>query len=232
MTRAAVLLAVLPCVACFIAPMQPARPTATTGVMMKAEGGASPFSRTVAAVLAGISLLGGAELALADGSTGKFALPPINYSEKDRCTFKSSSMGQANAAREKLFDLRMCDMSGKSAALSDLSGVIASEANFSKVDFKEAQLSKAYARNSKFDGADFTNAIVDRVSFDGSSMRGVIFQNAVLTSTSFVGADLENADFTEAAMGDFDLKSLCKNPTLKGENPVTGAPTKESAGCR
>jgi uncharacterized protein YjbI with pentapeptide repeats len=72
---------------------------------------------------------------------------------------------------------------------------------------------------------------VDRASFKGSSLRNAIFKNAVLTGTSFEGADLENADFTEAALGSFDLKSLCKNPTLKGENKITGADTKLSVGC-
>jgi hypothetical protein len=48
---------------------------------------------------------------------------------------------------------------------------------------------------------------------------------------SFTNADVENADFTEAALGNFDLKNLCKNPTLKGENPVTGADTRFSVGC-
>jgi hypothetical protein len=48
---------------------------------------------------------------------------------------------------------------------------------------------------------------------------------------SFVGADLENTDFTEAALGNFDLKNLCKNPTLKGENPTTGEDTRFSVGC-
>lgn len=52
-----------------------------------------------------------------------------------------------------------------------------------------------------------------------------------LSGNSFEGADVENADFTEAALGNFDLKNLCKNPTLKGENAITGADTKMSVGC-
>ena len=84
---------------------------------------------------------------------------------------------------------------------------------------------------SNFDGADFTNAIVDRASFKASSLRGTIFKNAVLTGTTFEGADLEGADFTEAALGSFDIKGLCKNPTLKGENTVTGTDTRLSVGC-
>jgi hypothetical protein len=70
----------------------------------------------------------------------------------------------------------VCFISGKNADAADLSGVIASEADFSNANLKEVTMSKAYARNSKFDGADFTNAVVDRVSFDGSSMRGAIFK--------------------------------------------------------
>jgi hypothetical protein len=53
----------------------------------------------------------------------------------------------------------------------------------------------------------------------------------LIACISFTGADVENADFTEAALGNFDLKNLCKNPTLKGENPVTGEDTRLSVGC-
>ena len=60
--------------------------------------------------------------------------------------------------------------------------------------------------------------MVDRVDFEGASLKGAIFQNTVLTSTSFQGADVTGADFTEAYLGDFDLKKLCKNPTLTGES--------------
>lgn len=93
-------------------------------------------------------------------------------------------------------------------------------------------MSKAYARDSKFAGADFSNGVIDRVSFDGSDMRNAIFANTVLTGTSFTGANLEGADFTEAFLGDFDIRSLCRNPTLTGENAKTGAPTRASVGCR
>eukprot|EP00904_Undaria_pinnatifida_P004676 jgi/Undpi1/14209/HiC_scaffold_9.g03858.m1 len=207
------------------------RPT-TCMSLVNTDKAVEDAARTLGALLAGATLIvGGAGAALADGSTTKFSLPPISQA-KDRCMFKSSAMGQANAARDKLYDLRECDLSEKSAAGFDLSGVIASEANFSKGDFKEVVMSKSYARNSNWEGADFTNAVVDRVSFDGSSMKGAIFQNAVLTSTSFTGADVENADFTDSYMGDFDQKNLCKNPTLKGTNSVTKADTRASAGCR
>jgi len=169
--------------------------------------------------------------AVGDGQTTKFVLPPVDKADKTRCAFKSSAMGQANAARDKIFDLRFCEMQRSSAEGFDLSGAIMSEADFSNSNFREAQLSKAYAKNSKFQAADFTGAVVDRVTFEGSDMKGAVFENAVLTGTSFDGADLEGVDFSDALIGQFDLKNLCKNPTLKSNNPKTGAPTRESAGC-
>jgi len=169
--------------------------------------------------------------AYADGQTEKFKLPPVDLRDKDRCKLTSSSIGQANAARDKLYDLRQCNLSGQKAVGFDLSGVIMTATDVSKVNFQDAFFSKAYLHDSNFDGADFSNAIVDRASFRGSSLKGTLFKNTVLTGTSFVGADVEGADFTEAALGNFDLKNLCKNPTLKGENPVTGEDTRLSVGC-
>lgn len=170
--------------------------------------------------------------AFADGQTDKFALPPINKTDKTRCVFKDSKMGQSNGAKDKLFDFRECDMSGKKADNYDLAGAIMSDANFTGASFKETVMSKAYARDSNFKDADFTNGVVDRVSFDKSDLRGAIFQNTVLTGASFQDSNLENVDFTEAFIGDFDLRKLCKNPTLTGENAKTGAPTRASAGCK
>jgi|TARA_B110001469_G_C9565445_1_gene280431 uncharacterized protein YjbI with pentapeptide repeats len=168
-------------------------------------------------------------------------------------------------------------MMGSSAAGFDISGALLADGDFSKVNFKESQLSKVcptaprptaprrrvgmirlvvlsirsagvwaiqpfslltltrtlqvWAPGAKFDGADFTNGVIDRAYFKGCSFRGAIFGNAVLSGSTFEETDLEDSDFTDAYLGDFDQRKLCKNPTLKGENPVTGAPTRPSAGC-
>jgi len=187
--------------------------------------------KAVIATVLSVGLFLGPAPALADGQTKEFRLPPVDVNDKTRCTLSSSKMGQANAARDKLYDLRQCELSGSDASGFDLSGVIMTKTNLSGAKFVESQFSKAYLRDSNFDGADFTNGIIDRASFAGSSLKGSIFTNAVLTGTSFDGADVENADFTDAYIGNFDIKNLCKNPTLKGENPTTGVDTKISAGC-
>lgn len=136
--------------------------------------------------------------AFADGQTKEFKLPPIDYSDKQRCALNSSKMGQANAARDKLYDLRECKLSGVNGQEFDLSGVIMSKTDLSKANFREAQFSKGYLRDSNFEEADFTNAIVDRATFKGSSLKGTIFSNAVLTATSFEGADVGKSLVCEA----------------------------------
>lgn len=162
----------------------------------------------------------------------QFKLPPIDFKDKNRCVLSSSNMGQANAGRDKLFDVRLCDLKGQSGANKDMSGIIASETDFSGVNFKEGQLSKGLLSKSKFVNCDFTNAILDRAVLDDSDMTGSIFANAVLSGTTFKNANLKDTDFTDAYLGPFDLRNLCENPSLSGTNPVTGVDSVESAGCK
>ncbi len=49
-----------------------------------------------------------------------------------------------------------------------------------------------------------------------------VLANTVLSGSTFAEADLTDTDFSDAYMGDFDQRNICKNPTLKGKNPVTG----------
>ena len=206
----------------------------TSEILSRAAAPQLAAPQLAAAALSALLLLPGlgpVPPALADGDTKEFKFPPIDRANKDRCKWTSSAMGQANAARDSLYDLRECTMSGTNAAGFDVSGAILSDGDFTKVDFKETQFSKAYAPRAKFDGSDFTNGVIDRAYFQGASFRGAIFNNAVLSGSTFEDADLTDADFTDAYLGQFDQKRLCKNPKLTGENPTTGAPTRASAGC-
>lgn len=78
------------------------------------------------------------------GQTKDFKLPPIDYADKTRCVFQGSNMGQSNAARDKLYDLRECKLSGKDASGLDLSGVIMTNTDVSNTKFAESYFSKGY----------------------------------------------------------------------------------------
>jgi hypothetical protein len=82
-------------------------------------------TRIIAATIAMVAIVTFSPLDVwADGQTKDFKFPPIDYSDVNRCVLKGgSSMGQANAARDKLYDLRQCKLSGVDATGYDLSGV-------------------------------------------------------------------------------------------------------------
>ena len=102
------------------------------------------LSKVLLASLVSFSLLSAPLPAMADGQTEKFKLPPIDFNDKTRCSLSSSTIGQANAARDKLYDLRQCKLSGADAPGYDLSGVIMTATDVSKANFKEAYFSKGY----------------------------------------------------------------------------------------
>jgi hypothetical protein len=86
----------------------------------------------------------------------------IDLADKNRCTLSSSNIGQANAARDKLYDLRECSLSGASAPGFDLSGVIMTKTDVSKVNFREAYFSKGYLAGTSL----FISLVVKWVAFD------------------------------------------------------------------
>lgn len=127
------------------------KPSTTSTSLFRSSGeeGETNFAQVALASILSIALVTSPLPALADGQTEKFKLPPIDKSDKNRCSLSSSSIGQANAARDKLYDLRECSLSGASAPGYDLSGVIMTKTDVSKVDFKEAYFSKGYLQGKK-----------------------------------------------------------------------------------
>lgn len=121
-------------------------------------------------------------LTLAPAGAATMRLPPIDRNVPDsvRCLPTSSAIGQANAARDSLLDLRECDLRSQNLDQFDLSGAILEGAVFDGSTFRDAMLSKAYAPRASFKNCDFSNAVVDRAYFDGSDMTSSDFKNAVL----------------------------------------------------
>jgi hypothetical protein len=104
----------------------------------------SQFAHAALTTVVSLSVLSAPFPSHADGQTEKFRLPPIDFSDKSRCQLNSSTIGQANAARDKLYDLRQCQLSGASAPGFDLSGVIMTKTDVSKANFQDAYFSKGY----------------------------------------------------------------------------------------
>ena len=110
----------------------------------------APAPRAAASASAAAAALAGLSLSLslllhplpahADGQTKEFKLPPIDRSARNRCVLNSSKMGQANAARDALYDLRECDIRGVKGNEFDLSGVIMTKTDATKAQFREAQV--------------------------------------------------------------------------------------------
>lgn len=88
-------------------------------------------------------------------------LPPIDYTVRDRCKPVSSNVGQANAARDSLLDLRECRLP-KLDFHGDLSGALLADSDMSDSDLEGVQLSKAFAQGMKLSRSNLTNAVLDR----------------------------------------------------------------------
>lgn len=148
LVSATVLLALAAATDAFVSPASRIQFDSSTNLNLKFENDEDTmkdsFAKIAIASMLSISLLSAPLPAMADGQTEKFRLPPIDFSDKNRCSLNSSSMGQANAARDKLYDLRQCKLTGAEAVGYDLSGVIMTDTDVSKADFKEAYFSKGY----------------------------------------------------------------------------------------
>lgn len=197
------------------------------GVTTPTARASSPLSNAAVAAAAA------AMLALPSMPAVAMKLPPIDRTIPDRvrCTPKSSAIGQANAARDSLLDLRECDLRNQDLRGFDLSGAILENATLDGSKFEDAMLSKVYAPKASFKDCDFTNAVADRALFNGSDFTGAVFANAVLSDSTFEGADLKDTDWSDVYIGDFAQKAICRNETLGGTNG-NGEPSRESLGCR
>ena len=107
-----------------VSPALPTRaaPCATTVPALRMMA-AAPDQHSIPARVAnfvGSAAMAGSLLLPMTADAG-FQLPPIDKNEKNRCEFKNSAMGQSNAAKDKLYDLRECDMSGQVETLRNLS---------------------------------------------------------------------------------------------------------------
>jgi len=118
---------------------------------------------------------------------------------------------------------------------TDLVGAVFAAAEMRGANFESANLSRAILTQGKLQGANLaganlTNVLADQVILDEANLTNAILIDATLTSAHFYHTKVDGADFTDALLDRFAIALLCQDAT--GVNPVTGASTRESLGCR
>ena len=102
-------------------------------------------------------------------------------------------------------NLSGADLRGFDFIQDDLTGVLATNANFEGVNLGQADLSGAVLRGAKFAGADLTQATLTRADFTGADLNHAHMIQAEAEGVNLTGANLSNADLTQATLNNANL---------------------------
>ena len=97
-------------------------------------------------------------------------------------------------------------------------GLIASEARFEDVTFRECNLRLATFRFSAFKAVRFERCVMDEADFAGADLSGVVFvgcdlRNADLSTTKLIGADLRGSNLDGLRVDAPALRGAIVDPT-------------------
>ncbi len=139
----------------------------------------------------------------------------------------------ASSAAIRAFDdvqLRTKDYAGQSLVQAEFSDARLEGASFEGADLRGAVFNGTVLKNANLRGVDFSDGIAYITDMSGADLSDGIFTSAMMLKSSFRNATVTGADFSYAMLDRDQAMRLCE--TASGINPVTGADTRESLGCR
>ena len=123
------------------------------------------------------------------------------------------------------------DFSGQNLTESDFTKTIMKQCNFAGANLRGVSLFAAFAEGSTFRKADLSFADLEQGNFEDSDFTDAVLEGAQVSAARFERAVIENSDWTDVVLRKDVQQFLCRKPSAKGTNPVTGADTRESLMC-
>jgi uncharacterized protein YjbI with pentapeptide repeats len=139
----------------------------------------------------------------------------------------------ASSAAIRAFDDVQADTknyAGQDLVKAEFANARLANANFSDADLRGAVFNGSILTNANLHSVDFSDGIAYLSDLSGVDLTDAILTSAMMLKSSFRGAKVDGADFSFALLDRDQVAELCK--TASGVNPVTGADTRESLGCR
>lgn len=122
------------------------------------------------------------------------------------------------------------DFSGQKLVQAEFNNASLEQANFSGADLRGVVFNGALLKNANFHGADLSDGIAYLSDLGGADLTDAVLVSAMMLKSNFRNATVTGADFTYAMLDRDQVLHLCE--TASGTNPLTGADTRESLGCR